>query len=203
MSTTPSAAGQPSGGGVQEKAQELAGQAQDQAQQAAAKARSGLREQVERRSTQAGERVHGTAQDVRSVAEQLRQQGKDQPAKLASQAADRVERVGSYLRESDADRILGDVEAFARRQPWAIAVGGLLVGLAASRVLKASSTERYQRRGSELTPYGGWSRHSGRSPALTPPVAEPVSAGAPQEQLAPAAPLPDTAGMPSTTTPPV
>jgi gas vesicle protein len=132
---------------ARDKAQEVAGQAQEKAQEAASKASDRVREQVDQRSTQVGEQVAGQAGDIRSVAEQLREQGKDKPAQLAEQAADRVESVGSYLRDNDADRILHDVEDFARRQPMAVVAGGLLLGFAASRFLKASSQERYQSRG--------------------------------------------------------
>jgi len=131
-------------GQAQEKAQQMAGQAQEKAQQAAGQARGRLREQVDQRSSQAGERVRSTAHDMRSVAQQLREQGSDQPARLADQAADRADRLGGYLEESDADRILDDVEDFARRRPMAIALGGLALGFAAARMLKASSSERYQ-----------------------------------------------------------
>ena len=125
-------------------------QAKEKAQQAASQARSTLRDQVDQRSTDAGERVGGFASDVRSVGDQLREQGKDQPAKLADQAADRAQRLGEYLKRSDADRILGDVEDFGRRQPWAVIAGGLALGFAASRFLKASSSERYEQRGRQL-----------------------------------------------------
>jgi hypothetical protein len=124
-------------------------QAKDKAQQAAGQAKGALRSQVDQRSTDAGEKVGGFASDVRSVGDQLRQQGKDQPAKLADQAADRAERLGSYLKENDADRILGDLEDFGRRQPWAVIAGGLVLGLAASRFLKASSSRRYEEQQSE------------------------------------------------------
>jgi hypothetical protein len=147
MSTTfaqspgdPSTAGQ-----AKEKAQETAGQAKE-------KAGSQLRSQVDRRSTDAGHRVGGLAADVRSVGETLREQGKDQPAKLADQAADRAERLGSYLEESDADRILGDIEDFGRRRPWAVIAGGVALGIVASRLLKASSSDRYQRRANGQLP---------------------------------------------------
>ena len=60
------------------------------------------------------------AGDARSVADELRNQGKDQPAKLAEQAAQRAESLGDYLQRSDGDTILRDVEDFGR-QP---AVGG-------------------------------------------------------------------------------
>ena len=126
-------------GQAKEKAQEAAGQAKQ-------KAGSQLRSQVDQRSTDAGHRVGGVASDVRAVEESLREQGKDQPAKLAEQAADRAERLGSYLKESDADRILGDVEDFGRRQQWAVIAGGVAVGLVASRFLKSSSIDRYEKR---------------------------------------------------------
>jgi F0F1-type ATP synthase membrane subunit b/b' len=119
-------------------------QAKQQVQQARGQARDRLREQVDQRSTQAGERVSSTAHDVRSVADELRKQGKDQPARLAEQAAERVERAGGYLKESDADRILRDVEDFGRQKPWAVALGGVALGFAASRFLKASSSRRYE-----------------------------------------------------------
>lgn len=134
---------------VKGKAEEVGSQAQEKAQEAKSQARGKLREQIDQRSSQAGEQVSTTAQDVRSVGEQLRQQGKEQPAKLAEQAADRGERLGGYLKESDADRILRDVEDFGRRQPLAVAAAGLALGFAASRFLKASSTTRYQSRGTE------------------------------------------------------
>ena len=132
------------GGGAQDKAREAAGEAQEKAREAAGQARGRMSEEVNRRSTQAGEQVNSSAGDARSVADELRKQGKDAPARYVEQAADRAERLGGYLQESDGDRILRDVEGFARRNPWAIAAGGLVVGFAASRMLKASSGERYR-----------------------------------------------------------
>lgn len=131
---------------AQEKAQEVAGQAREKAQEAAGEARSRLRDQVDQRSTQVGEKISSTGSDLRSVGQELRQQGKETPARLADQAADRVERVGSYLAESDADRILGDVADLGRRQPLAVLAGGMVVGIVAARFLKASSTRRYESR---------------------------------------------------------
>lgn len=149
-------------------------QAKDKAQQAAGQARRGLREQVDTRSTEAGDRVSGMAQDARSVAAQLRQQGKDQPAKLAEQAARRAESVGDYLTRSDGDAILRDVEDFGRRNPWAVVAGGLALGFAASRFLKASSSRRYQSR---------WDS-SDRLPARRADVAPPpVGTGAPPRDV--------------------
>ncbi|MEA2333489.1 MAG: hypothetical protein QOH58_3627 [Thermoleophilaceae bacterium] len=136
------------------KAKEVASQAQERAHEAAGEARGRVRDEVDRRSTEVGGRIGGTAGDARSVAEELRKQGKDTPARLVEQAADRAERLGGYLQESDGERILRDVEGFARRKPWAVAAGGLVLGFAASRMLKASSGERYRSsQPSQLQPY--------------------------------------------------
>ena len=154
---------------VREKAQEVAGQAQEKAQEAAGQAGGMVREQVDQRSTQAGERIGGAAEDMRSVSEELRKQGKDTPAKYVEKGADKAEQLGTYMKEADADSILSDVEDFGRRRPLAVLAGGVVVGMAAARFLKASSHGRYQSRiGSQ-----------GRPPELSP---------------APA-PLPDTAGQ--------
>jgi len=132
------------GNQAKDRVEEAKEQAQEKVQEASGQAKDRVREQVDQRSTQAGERVASAASDARSVGEELRRQGKDQPAKLAEQAADRAERLGSYLQESDADRILRDVEDFGRRQPWAVVAGGVALGFLASRFLKASSERRYQ-----------------------------------------------------------
>jgi hypothetical protein len=127
-------------------AQQAKDKAQETAHQAAGEAKGRVRDQVDQRSTDAGQRVSGVAQDVRSVGEELRKQGKDQPAKLAEQAAQRAESLGDYLQRSDGETILGDLEDFGRRQPWAVIAGGVVLGLAASRFLKASSDRRYASR---------------------------------------------------------
>ncbi|MCW2983313.1 MAG: hypothetical protein JWR63_883 [Conexibacter sp.] len=162
---------------AKDKAQEVAGQAQEKAQEAAGQARDRVRGQIDQRSTQAGEQVTGHANDLRSVGDSLREQGKDQPAKLADQAAERLERAGGWLTESDADRILGDVEDFARKNPWAVMAGGLAIGFAASRMLKASSSDRYDSaRGATNVP----------RPALAPPSTGEERFGRPASATTPA-----------------
>jgi ATPase subunit of ABC transporter with duplicated ATPase domains len=128
--------------GEQMSDQGATAQAKDKAQEVAGEARGRVREQVDQRSTQAGEQVRTHADSLRSVSDSLREQGQDQPAKLADQAAERLEQAGGWLADSDADRILSDVEGFARKNPWAVMAGGLAMGFAASRMLKASSDAR-------------------------------------------------------------
>jgi hypothetical protein len=133
-------------GEAQDKAHEVAGEAQEKARDAAGKAQENVRQQVDQRSTEAGEKVAGTAQDLRSVGEELRKQGKDTPAKLADRAAEQTDKVGSYLKDKGPDEMLHDVEDFGRQRPWAVLAGGLALGVVAARFLKASSRDRYQQR---------------------------------------------------------
>jgi hypothetical protein len=125
---------------VQEKAQEAQEKLKGGAQQAQAR----MREQVDQRSTQAGEQVSATAEALRKTSQQLREQGQDGQAQAAEKAAQHADRLGSYLSESNADRILSDLEDFGRRQPMAVIGLGVAAGFLASRFLKASSRERYQ-----------------------------------------------------------
>ncbi|HEX6153092.1 MAG TPA: hypothetical protein VFZ19_06165 [Solirubrobacterales bacterium] len=182
-------------GEAQEKAQDVAGQAQEKAHEVAGKAQEGIRQQIDDRSTQAGEQVSSTAQDLRSVGEELRKQGKDTPAKLADRAAEQTEKVGSYLKDNGPDKMLEDVEDFGRQRPWAVLAGGLVVGVAAARFLKASSRGRYQQRNGgrpaaqvpQTTP-----RRSAVEPVVSPPppTAQP---GAPAPGIGGTVPAPNSA----------
>lgn len=154
---------------------DVADQAQQRAQDAKGQAKARVREQVDQRSTQAGEQVGGAASDMRSVAEELRNQGKDTPARYAEQAADRVERIGGYLRDADGDRILRDAEDLGRRQPWVVIAGGLALGFAASRVLKASSADRYRSSQADGASERGLPAHAG----VPGDGGEPIASGGP------------------------
>ena len=125
---------------AKEQVQQVAGQAKEQARNVADQARS----QVDERSTQYGQKVTEHASSVRSVADHLRSQGKESEAKYAEQAAEKIEKAGSWLTESDADKILREVEDFGRRRPWAVIGAGVALGVAASRMMKASSVQRYE-----------------------------------------------------------
>jgi hypothetical protein len=142
---------------AQEKAHQASGQAQEKAQQAAGQVQDRVREQIDQRSTQAAEQIKEQGSDLRAVGESLRKEGKDGPAKAADRLAEYAEKVGSYLSEKDSHALLSDAEDFGRKQPWVVAAGGLMLGFAASRFLKASSSERYRSHPS----------HRQGSPALT------------------------------------
>lgn len=145
---------------TQEKGKELAAQAQEgvqaKAQELRGEAEFRLREQVDQRSTQVGEQVQSVGHALRSTSKQLESEGSATPAKVVDQVARKADDLGSYLQAADADRILGDIESFARRRPWMTAGIGATVGFLASRFVKASSNRRYEA-------YQG----NGHRPALT------------------------------------
>jgi ElaB/YqjD/DUF883 family membrane-anchored ribosome-binding protein len=168
----------------QSSAEQAQEKVQEKAQEATDKARNTVRDQVDSRSTQAGEQISQQAGDIRSRLQELRNQGKDGPARIAEQAADRAERLGSYLTESDGDRILRDAESMARSNPWAVMAGGLAAGFLASRFLKASSSDRYHGRTTTSRaqiPAAGNGQGTGRF--NRPPTADPTE---PQVSRAPA-----------------
>ena len=130
--------------GAKEQVQEKAQEAQEKLKGGAQQAQARMREQVDQRSTQAGQQVSATADALRTTSTHLREQGQDGPAQAAEKAAHHAERLGGYLSESSADRILSDLEDFGRRQPMAVIGLGVAAGFLASRFLKASSRERYE-----------------------------------------------------------
>jgi len=157
--------------GVAERARETAEVAQQKMGEGAQQARGRLRDEVDRRSTQAGEQTGATAEALRAASQRLREEGQDQPAQAAERAAHQLDRAARWLRESDGDGILRDVEQFGRRRPMVFALGGAALGFAAARFLKASSAERYRSgtgdsHGSPALP----ARTTGSAPPSTPPV---------------------------------
>lgn len=115
------------------------------AQNAVDQGRSLIGKLVDERTTQIGQQIGTVAQELRTVGDQLRGNPAGSLAVgYVEQGADLVERFGTYLEEADADRLMGDLEEFARRQPWSIAAGALVLGFAASRFLKTSSARRYR-----------------------------------------------------------
>jgi vacuolar-type H+-ATPase subunit H len=161
---------------ARETAQQATEQAKQTAQQATQQARGRVRDEVDRRSTEAGRQASTVADAFQQSAQQLRQDGQDNVAKPVEQIADRVRSAGSWLERSSGDDILRDVEDFGRRKPLAVLAGGAVVGFALSRLLKASSTQRYQQ---QRSTYGSPSYGDGeRLPATTPepPISRPAPA---------------------------
>lgn len=132
---------------VKERVGEGAQQIQEKAAEAKVRTREQLGQQLDTRSTQAGEQMTSTASALRETAEKLRGDDQGQQANILEQIAERFERFGSYLTEANGDRFLRDIEGAARRQPWLVAIGGTALGFVAARFMKASSSRRYDENG--------------------------------------------------------
>jgi ElaB/YqjD/DUF883 family membrane-anchored ribosome-binding protein len=129
---------QEAGAGAKEKAREVAGQAKQQAQAVAGQAKDKAAAQVGERSTQLGQQIGTQAQSLDGVAEELRRQGKDGPAKIAEQVGQRVKDVGSRLEQADGASLVTAAADAARDNPAAAAAAGAAAGFVAGRLLKAS-----------------------------------------------------------------
>ena len=129
---------------AKDKVREGAEAVQEKAADVKVQAGQRLRQELDTRSTQVGSELQSTAVAIRRAGEQLREEGKDGPARVTSYVAERTERLGGYLSGANSDRFMQDIEDFARHQPWLMAVGGATAGFLASRFLKASSARRYQ-----------------------------------------------------------
>jgi len=160
--TTEQTSGRPGGAvaEVKDQGEEIISAAQEQitakAHELGGEANLQIREQLDQRSTQAGEQLQAIGKTLQSGANQLRSEGKDVPARVVEEVARRADDVGGYLQSAEADRILGDIEGFARRRPWLTAGVGALAGFLASRFVKASGSRRYE----------GAHSNSGYSPSM-------------------------------------
>jgi len=123
---------------AKEVAGDVAAQAKSHAQAAASQAKDKASAQVDERTTQLGQRVEGQADALGGVAETLRKQGNEGPAKVAEQAGERVKGAAEYLQQADGEQLVEAASNFARENPAAAAAVGAAAGFVAGRVLKAS-----------------------------------------------------------------
>jgi ElaB/YqjD/DUF883 family membrane-anchored ribosome-binding protein len=148
------------------KVQDAAGVAQEKASELREQGTARLRDQFDQRSNQAGSQARSVAEALRRSGNDLRNEGNSNAAQLTGSAADRIERLGSYLEQKSGDDLMRDIESFARRRPWMLAGLGMLAGVAAARFMKASSEQRY----------GDYRRTSG--PSASAPGTTPARRGA-------------------------
>jgi hypothetical protein len=125
-----------------EKGKETAQAGLEQAKETADQARGMVSQQLDQRSKVAGDGALGLADAARRIASELRGEGQEETARLTEAAADRAERLGGYLRRTEGDQFLRDIEDFARRRPMLAAGAAFVIGLAASRFVKASAERR-------------------------------------------------------------
>jgi hypothetical protein len=136
---------------AKDRVAEGAQQLQEKASEAKARTRDQLRQQIDTRSSETGEQMTSTASALRQTAQQLRTENREPQAKLLEGIADRTERFGRYLTETDGEGMMRDLERIARGRPWLVAGGGTMLGFLAARFTKASSSRRYEENGGSTT----------------------------------------------------
>jgi hypothetical protein len=118
-------------------------------------------QQADRGREMAAEGIDKVARTVRRVSTDM-QADQPQIANAALTAADQAEKVAQYLRETDARQMISNVEDLARRQPLLFLGGAFVLGVVASRFVKAaggvSTDERMA--GSQRSVYGSGYRSS-------------------------------------------
>ena len=97
-------------------------------------------QQADRGREMAAEGLDKVASSVRRLSTDM-QFDQPQIANVAMTAADKADEVARYLRDTDARQIISNVEDTARRQPLLFIGGAFLLGLAASRLIKAGSPD--------------------------------------------------------------
>jgi hypothetical protein len=124
---------------AKEAGKAMTGQVQEAGREMGQRAKDRVREEIDRRSTDAGSQVRSVADGLRQAGTDLRKEGNPSVAKVADTAAERIDGVASYLTSSDADALLRDLDTLARRQPALVIAGAFALGILGARFLKASS----------------------------------------------------------------
>lgn len=128
---------------AKQQAQKVVEQTQQKAGEVMEQARDKTKSWAEQQKCVTADSLHGVARAVRETGMHLRGQ-QDNPvhnyANFVEGSADAVERAAHYLRETDVDQMVGEVERFARRQPALFLGIAAALGFFAVRFLKSSGS---------------------------------------------------------------
>lgn len=127
------------------KVKQVAGQAAEaikgEAQTFAHTAQERLREEAQKRTETATRTLGDFAGAIRRAGDELSQNDHSPAAKLVGQAADGLERLSLSLADKRPEDLLDGVRDFGRKHPLAFIAGGVLVGVALGRFVRASEPE--------------------------------------------------------------
>jgi len=131
---------------AKEKAEELRAGAEEKARDLGSKARHKMDEVGEAAgrtvadgASRAGERLRSVAGALRAASDTLDEEGEGWLAQYARERASQVDDMSGYLGESDASRMVSDIEEKARANPAAFLGGTLATGFVLGRFLRSSS----------------------------------------------------------------
>ncbi len=105
------------------------------------RARETVKTQIGTQKNNAATGLNDVAQALLLSSNHLQEQGQGGVAHYADAAAEKITSLSGYLRESDVEEVLDQVQSFARQQPALFLGGAVLLGVVAARFLKSSSPD--------------------------------------------------------------
>lgn len=137
--------GQTTGADRKTQAKQMVGQATEalktEAQTFAQTAQERLRGEAQKHTETATKTLGDFASAIRRAGDELSQADQSPAARLVGQAADGLERLSLSLADKQPEDLLDAVRDFGRRHPMAFIAGGVLVGVALGRFVRASDAE--------------------------------------------------------------
>jgi hypothetical protein len=160
-----------------------------------------IRSRLEDQKHQISQRMVPVQTALRETAQQLRKQDQTTMGGYADRAAERVERVSGYVRETDVDQMVDEARGFARRRPAIFLGSAATLGFLAARFMKSSSQQAVSAGGGSNATEGGVPSQGVREPAV---VHRGIAEGLAAEPAAPAGgqPLEDRYAQVERTEPP-
>jgi hypothetical protein len=123
-------------------------QAKETISNVASQAGSKVASRLDMQKDRAADGLGSVAQTLRQTSDQLRDQDKGAAfQEYIASAADQVDRLSGFLRSTNVNQMINQVEQFARRQPALFLGGAFALGLIATRFLKSSSPANSARPG--------------------------------------------------------
>ena len=137
-----------------QKTGDVVDQAREQTEQAVDKVRGSAFQAMDQQKHRAADSLGSVAQALRQTGDSLHNSDQVAIGQYAQRAADAVDQFSSQLHDKSVEELLSDAEQFARREPELFLGGAVLLGLLASRFLKASSRRSQMQRGNDYDEYG-------------------------------------------------
>jgi hypothetical protein len=167
---------------IAQTARDTAAKVKSAASDTVTKARSEASRVATEKKETAANRIGGYSEAIRDTARSIEEKGDPNIAWFTNQAADKLQGVADYMRNSDFACLRGDCEGIARRHPAVFFGGMFFAGLLLGNMMKASR-RKYDEGQGELNYDGSagteWSegREDGFSSASTLSEAERNAAG--------------------------
>jgi hypothetical protein len=146
---------------VKQSAQQVAQQSQDVASQVVQGAQQQAQSMLSTRKDQLTGSLNSAADALRQTGDTLRNSDQAPMAGIMDTAADKVSGVAGYFEGRDIGQIVADTENYARGNPAVFLGGAFLLGLAAARFLKSSTTPPTPSSYGSGTGYGSYAGYSG------------------------------------------